>query len=99
MILVVGQFRLPPAQVEAARPLMERVIAASRAEPGCLAYSYAEDVAEPGLFRVSEAWDSRAALEAHFQMPHMKAWQAERDALGFHDREVTAYSAGGAEPL
>ena len=35
---------------------MERMIAASRAEPGCLGYAYAEDILEPGLIRVSEAW-------------------------------------------
>lgn len=97
MIVVLGRFRLPIGQVERARLLMEQVIAASLAEPGCLAYSYAEDVRESGLFRVSEAWESREAIQAHFATSHMKQWQAERETLGFHDREVTAYEA--SEPL
>ena len=97
MIVVIGHFRLPPEQMERARPLMAWVIAASLAETGCSAYAYAEDVCEPGLFRVSEAWESREALEAHFATGHMKQWQQERETLGFHDREVTAYEAG--DPL
>jgi quinol monooxygenase YgiN len=99
MIVVVGRFRLPAEHIEHAKPLMERVIAASLAEPGCRAYSYAEDVSEPGLFRVAEEWDSRAALQAHFATEHMKQWQEERQALGFHDREVAAYEAGEAVSL
>lgn len=97
MIVVIGRFRLPPEQVERVRPLMAQVIASSLAEPGCRAYAYAEDVCQPGLFRVSEVWDSREALQVHFTTEHMKRWQREREALGFQDREVTAYEA--SEPL
>ena len=99
MIAVIGEFRLPLASLEAGREAMARVIAASRAESGCLAYAYAEDVLEPGLFRVNEAWESREALAAHFAMPHMKQWQRERADLGMTGRAVTAYEAGAPEPL
>ena len=99
MILVSGHFRLPPERIAEARAEMVRVIEASLAEPGCRAYSYAEDIAEPGLFRVHEEWDSRAALDAHFAAPHMREWQTERAALGFSDREVGAYEIGAVTPL
>jgi quinol monooxygenase YgiN len=99
MILVIGSFRLPIESLEAGRAAMARVIAATCAEPGCLAYAYAEDLLEPGLFRVNEAWESRAALAAHFAMPHMKQWQQERAELGMTGREVTAYEVGSAEAL
>jgi quinol monooxygenase YgiN len=78
---------------------MARAIAASRAEPGCIAYAYAEDVNEPGLFRVNEAWTNREQLTAHFEMPHMKQWQRERAELGMTDRKVTAYRVTGEEAL
>ena len=99
MILVGGRFRLPLDRIEEARAAMAKVIAASLAEPGCRAYAYAEDVTEPGLFRVHEEWDSREALEAHFATPHMREWQAVRETMGFHDREVKAYEAGEAREL
>lgn len=99
MILVAGTFRLPVDILPAAREAMARVIAASRAEPGCLAYAYAEDVIEPGLFRVSEAWTSREALAAHFETPHMKEWLRERAEMGLTDRDVIAYTVNGKEVL
>ena len=99
MLIVVGTFRLPLERRAAAREAMERVIAASRAENGCLAYSYAEDLLEPGLFRVEEAWETREALAAHFEAPHMLAWRRERDELGMTDRKVTAYTISGEEVL
>jgi quinol monooxygenase YgiN len=99
MIRVSGRFRLPLERIEEARPAMAAVIAASLAEPGCRAYAYAEDVIESGLFHVHEEWDSREALEAHFATPHMREWQAAREAVGFHDREVSAFEVGSETPL
>jgi quinol monooxygenase YgiN len=99
MILVSGRFRLPPERIAEARPAMAKVIAASLAEPGCRAYAYAEDMTEPGLFRVHEEWDSRAALEAHFATDHMREWQRVRETLGFRDREVSAFEVGAPVPL
>ena len=99
MIAVLGSFRFPIEALAQARPLMCAVIEATLAEPGCRAYSYAEDVAEPGCFRVMELWDSRAALSAHFDTPHMKAWLEQRAALGFSDRRIALHEIGAAEAL
>lgn len=99
MIVVIGQFRMPIANRDHARQLMECVALATRAEVGCMTYSYAEDVLEPGLYRVSELWDSREALAAHFAAPHMLDWQRERGKLGFSDRIVKAYEVSGEELL
>lgn len=99
MLIVIGSFRLPSASLQASRAAMARVITASRAETGCVAYAYAEDVTDPGLFRVNEAWKSREALTAHFESAHMKAWQRERADLGMTDRTVTAYEVAGEEAL
>jgi quinol monooxygenase YgiN len=99
MIVVSGRFRLPLDRIAEAQPAMAKVIAASLAEPGCRDYAYAEDVTEPGLFRVQETWDSLETLRAHFATTHMKEWQAVRETLGFHDRAVVAYEVGEATPL
>ena len=99
MIVVIGEFRFTPEHASDALAAMARVIAASRAEPGCLTYSYAEDVLEPGLFRVSEAWESREALSAHFATEPMRAWQQERAGYGMSGRRVVAYEVGAEEVL
>lgn len=99
MLVVVGSFRLPMKSVPVAREAMARVVAATRDEPGCLAYAYAEDLFDPGLFRVNEAWSDRATLAAHFATPHMDRWRAERAALGMTEREVIAYEVASEEAL
>jgi quinol monooxygenase YgiN len=99
MIVVVGRFRLPVTVLDEARTAMARVVELSRAEEGCLAYDYAEDLLEAGLFRVSERWTSRAALDAHFATAHMARWKREREALGLTDRHVVAYEAEDGEAL
>lgn len=98
-VAVIGQFRLPLERMAQARAAMERVVTATRAEAGCLAYSYAEDLLDPGLIRVSELWSSREHLTAHFRAAHMAAWQAERAELGMTGREITVYELGAAERL
>jgi len=99
MIIVTGEFRFPPEQMGKAREAMARVVAATRAEDGCLSYSYAEDVIDPGLIRVCEKWTSREALAAHFAMPHMATWKQEREALGLTGRSIVASEAGPEEVL
>jgi len=91
MILITGTIRVAPDSLAAARPAMERMIAASRAEPGCITYSYAEDVLEPGLIRVTELWTDRQCLDRHFASAHIADWRAQWDQLGITDRVLTAY--------
>jgi quinol monooxygenase YgiN len=99
MIVVTGEFRMPVERRAEAVEAMDRVVAATLKEAGCIAYSYAEDIREAGLFRVSELWESREALCAHFAAPHMAEWQKERAALGMTGRAVTAFSVSGKEVL
>ena len=99
MIAVIGQFRMPPENMEAARPLMRKVMEATRAEDGCVEYNYAEDVLDPGLIRVSEVWHSRAQLDAHMVTDHMRVWGKERVALGLSGRAITVYEVSGSATL
>ncbi|KUR80389.1 putative quinol monooxygenase [Novosphingobium sp. Fuku2-ISO-50] len=93
MILVIGTFRIPPENLALALPLAERVVHATRAEDGCIAYSYAQDLLDPGLIHVSEKWRDRAALDAHFKTAHMQAWITERASLALHDRAIRVFES------
>lgn len=97
--VVVGQFRFPPERMAEARPIMRKVMEATRAEAGCIEYNYGEDVLDPGLIRVSEVWESRAHLDVHMQATHMAVWQQERAALGLTGRSITVFEAGEFGPL
>jgi quinol monooxygenase YgiN len=93
MILVVGTFRMPPEKLAQALPPAQRVVSATRAEDGCIAYSYAQDLFDPGLIHVSEKWRDRAALQAHFKTAHMQAWIAERADLNLTDRDIRVFES------
>lgn len=91
MTVVIGTFRVPVANMAAIGPAMARVIAATLQEDGCISYAYAQDVLDPELIHVAEKWRDKAALQAHFQTAHMKAWVQERTAFGLFDRRIRMF--------
>ncbi|MCI3132594.1 putative quinol monooxygenase [Phenylobacterium aquaticum] len=98
-LIIAGTVRVPPQNLETFRPHMLAMLSASRAEDGCLEYSYAEDVAEPGLIRVFEAWRDQACLDAHFQTPHMATWRSHWLQFGVSDRRLFAYETATERAL
>ena len=99
MILVIGTVRIPEGSFEDARPAMERQLAATRAESGCIRYAYARDVLDPHLIHVSEAWTDEAAIAAHFQAPHMAEWRAAVARIGMTERNLRKYATDEGEPV
>ena len=98
-IIIAGTVRVPPENLEGLKHHMERMLAASRAEDGCLTYSYAEDVAEPGLVRVFEVWRDQAAIDAHFAAPHMAVWRAAWPEFGVSERRLVLYETASERAL
>jgi quinol monooxygenase YgiN len=98
-LVVAGTVRVPPEHLDGLRPHMLEMMAASRAEDGCLAYAYAEDVAEPGLIRVFEAWRDQDALDAHVRTDHLARWRAAGARFGVSDRRLIAYEVASQRPL
>ena len=72
---------------------------ASQAEDGCIVYSYAEDIEEPGLIRIFEAWRDRAALGAHGKSAHLAVWREAGREHGVSDRRLTLYEVASETPL
>ncbi len=99
MIIVMGTFRIPAEHIARALPLAAKVIAATRAEDGCLAYAYAQDIGDPGLIHVSEQWRDRPALDAHFKAEHMATWVRERAEFGLFDRNIRIFETDEGEPV
>ncbi len=99
MLIVAGTVRVLPDKLDALRPHMATMTAASRAEDGCLAYGYAEDVAEPGLIHVFERWRDQAALDAHFLTAHLAAWRAIWPRFGVSERRLFAYQVASERPV
>ena len=99
MLLIIGTIRLPAGNLERARPVMRKMVEASRAEDGCVEYSYAEDVLDRGLIHVRELWRDQAALDRHFATDHLSAWRAEWPLLGFGERDLRVFEVDGGQPV
>ena len=96
MLLIVGTVRLPANRLDSARAIMAGMIAASRAEKGCLEYSYAEDVLDRGPLHITERWKDRTALDRHFNSAHLAEWRAAWPSIGIGERNLRLYEVGEA---
>ena len=93
MIIIMGTVKLAPDRLDAAKPAMQRMVDASRAEAGCIAYAYAQDVLDPETIHVAEQWRDRAALTEHFATPHMAEWRGVMGSLGLTGRDLRVFEA------
>jgi quinol monooxygenase YgiN len=99
MIVVIASFRIAADATPRARSLIPAVVETTRAENGCIAYDVAEDIMAPGLFRVSERWVNRDALNAHLVAPHMAEWGKARAEMGMSERAVSIFTIAAQEDL
>jgi quinol monooxygenase YgiN len=70
MVRVVAKNFIKPENIEAARPLFKKLIAATRKETGCIEYRLFTNSDQPGLFVFIEEWKTQAALDKHMKSEH-----------------------------
>ena len=91
MIIVMGHAKLAAGQIDQLHAEMATQIAATRAEEGCELYVFARDVLDPDTLIISERWRDQAAIDAHFQSPHMAAFNKVLGRATVLDISVKAY--------
>jgi quinol monooxygenase YgiN len=64
MVIVAGHLVVDPSQREAYLAGCADVVEQARRTPGCLDFSIAADLLDPGRINVHERWESQAAVEA-----------------------------------
>ena len=99
MLIVTGVIEIAEDDVEAARAAASQMMTASQKEQGCLMYEFSQVLGSVTRFRVYEEWESRAALEAHFQTDHMTAFRKTLGDLTITHRDIYTISEGRREPL
>jgi len=99
MLVVAGFVRIAPgyrlAAIRAAKAAME----ATRQEPGCISYTFSADLEDESLFHLFEEWKNKAALDDHFQQPHMADFQKTLATLGVIDMQIRRYAIAQVGPL
>jgi quinol monooxygenase YgiN len=76
MIYVIATIQVKPDKHGPYLAGARAMIAATRKEDGCIFYDLTQSITAPNEFTFVERWTTRAALEAHFDTPHMAIWQA-----------------------
>lgn len=79
---------IPGREQELERHLLS-LAAPTRAEPGCLRYDLYRSPERRHEFMRFEVWRSAAALEAHKQMPHLRASFEKRQREGWTTEILT----------
>jgi quinol monooxygenase YgiN len=67
VIIVTGQYEVPPDQRDRFMSSKREQVAKTRGEKGCLEYAFSADAEQPGLVRLFELWESMDDLSAHLQ--------------------------------
>ena len=99
MIILAGTIRIGVGRRTAALEPMRIMIEATRAEPGCLSYSFALDALDEHLVRIFEVFRDEAALAEHRASPHMAAWRASWPSVGISDRDMSEYRVQGSRKI
>lgn len=71
MLVVHGTFPIKPEAVGDLHAALGPLQAATRQEPGCQFYDWAQSVETPGVFYSVEVWNARADLDAHMATDHV----------------------------
>ena len=99
MLVIAGEIEIDPAHRTAAVTAALRMMEETRKEAGCISYSFSGDLADGGLFRIFEEWESPEALAAHFASPHMASFQAAVGGLGVKRMKIQRYEVSAVGPL
>ncbi|WP_315836175.1 putative quinol monooxygenase [Bradyrhizobium prioriisuperbiae] len=87
-LVVFARLKAQSGKAEALGLALRAVVAPTRAEPGALDYVLHRSVDDPNTWLLYERWISRAALDAHFEQPHMKVLLARASELIDGDVEM-----------
>lgn len=76
MVYVIAYLKAHAGKGDEVLSLAAPLIEATRKESGCISYELYRKPADPDVLVFVETWKDRAALDAHFAEPHLKAFQA-----------------------
>jgi quinol monooxygenase YgiN len=98
MIIVGGTFEVDPEERERFLAGRHDLMRRSRAEPGCLEYSFCADPIDPGRVILFERWASQEALDSHLAVPSAGRKSSD-DHVTPRAASITLYDVSGERPL
>ena len=99
MIIVHARARIKPESRDAFLRAVGTVVARTRTEKGCIDYGGYEDATVPNEFIFFECWESQAAIDTHFAMPHTTAFLQLARTVVTEPPSIMAYKVSAARKL
>lgn len=99
MIIVQVEVIVEPGAASKVVDAVKKMETATRQEAGCLKYAFSVDIADPGMIRVTERWESMDAIKAHLASPHMAEFNKAVGALQPKGLDIKAYEVAREVPL
>ena len=99
MIQINGTIRLAEGIDSSTLDAIITMVRASRAEDGCLDYTFARDLVDPNTLVLFERWRDKAALDAHGKSAHMAAFQEVMANNPPVSRDLRIYETDDGQPL
>ena len=81
MLTAIGICRAKPGQEEELGRRMQKLVAPTSVEPGCIRYDLYRSDTDSAIWVFCEQWESVAALDAHVDSPHFQTFLANKDEV------------------
>ncbi len=75
-LTIVAKIHAKTDKVELVKAELQKLIAVTRAEPGCIQYDLHQDNENPAHFLFFENWENRELWQTHMNAPHLAAYMA-----------------------
>lgn len=91
-LTIVANIIAKKSEVELVKAELEKLIAITRQEAGCVNYDLHQDNENPAHFLFYENWESRALWLQHMSAPHLEAYKTATEGAveQFTVNEMTA---------
>ncbi|MDQ2649256.1 MAG: antibiotic biosynthesis monooxygenase [Actinomycetota bacterium] len=98
-ILVTGTIDIDPAKRAEFIDAVTSLMADTRAEDGCVSYTFSGDLQDEGRFHVSEQWRDQAASDAHSASAHFLGFMGKLGEFGVKGADITKWTGAEGAPL
>ena len=76
-VSVIARAKARPGMEEKLQQAIEEAVGPTRSEEGCINYDLHRSSEDPSEFLLYENWRSKADLDAHLELPHIKTcWRS-----------------------
>lgn len=99
MIIIAGTIGVNVIDWDEAKREMQQMMAQTWQEPGCISYRFYTDPTDDKRAFVFEEWESVEALQAHFQTPHMAAFNRYLAKVATGESSIKRYEVASSTPL